>query len=99
MAGAMKTIPNPLHHNVPENFLNKFGAHVTGVLSGFDRLRLRGTLRMLFDPKVFEVYLGCCHVMIKNFGSFAEKLTKRVRSAAYESFERSGRHIEYLRSP
>ena len=94
----MKTIPNPLHPNVPEKFLDKFGAHVTGVLSGFDRLRLRGTLRMLFDPKVFEVYLKRCHVLIKDFGSFAEKITKRVRNAAYESFERSGRHVEYLRS-
>ena len=67
--------------------------------SGFDRLRLRGTLRMLFDPKVFEVYLGRCDILIKNFGKFAEKLTRRVRDAAYESFEHGGRPIQYLRSP
>ncbi|MBV8281571.1 MAG: hypothetical protein JO347_05840 [Candidatus Eremiobacteraeota bacterium] len=54
---------------------------------------------MLFEPKNFELYLACCHVLIKQFGSFAEKLTQRVRRAAYESFERSGRPIEYLRSP
>jgi hypothetical protein len=94
----MKTNPNPFHHNVPEKILSRFGDRVTGVLSGFDRLRLRGTLRMLFDPKIFEVYLQRCHVLIKDFGSFAEKLTKRVRSTAYESFQRSGLHVEYLRS-
>lgn len=95
----MKTNPSFLHRNVPETFMTKFGAHVTGVLSGFDRVRLRGTLRMLFDPKVFEVYLGCCHLMLKNFGSFSEKLTRRVRAAAIESFERLGRPYQYLSSP
>jgi DNA-binding MarR family transcriptional regulator len=98
MAGEMKTDLSHPHRNVPESFLDKFGAHVTGVLSGFDRLRLRGTLRMLFDPRLFELYLGCCHVMIKSFKRFSEKLTQRVRAAAYESFERAGRPIEYLRS-
>ena len=37
-------------HGVPDAFLTKFGQHVTGILCGFDRLRFRGTLRMLFDP-------------------------------------------------
>jgi len=95
----MKNNPSLPQRNVPESFLNKFGSQVTAVLSGFDRLRLRGTLRMLFDPAVFDLYLGCCHVLLKHFGSFAEKLTQRVRSAAYESFERSGRPCQYLRSP
>ena len=94
----MKTILNPTHPNVPKAFLNQFGAQVTGILSGFDRLRLRGTLRMLFDPKVFEIYLQRSRVLIKDFGAFAEKLTQRVRRTAYESFQRTGRPVEYLRS-
>ena len=40
----------PIPHGVPESFYSKFGHHVTAILSGFDRIRFRGTLRMLFEP-------------------------------------------------
>jgi hypothetical protein len=35
---------SPTDTGVPPAFLNRFGSSVTGVLSGFDRLRLRGRL-------------------------------------------------------
>jgi hypothetical protein len=41
----MKSQTSPLVTTVPPAFLNRFGTSITGVLSGFDRLRLRGTLR------------------------------------------------------
>ena len=41
-------------HGVPESFYSKFGHHVTAILSGFDRIRFRGTLRMLFEPPMME---------------------------------------------
>ncbi|HXM29515.1 MAG TPA: hypothetical protein VN957_26060, partial [Chthoniobacterales bacterium] len=44
-----QTAPTP--YGVPESFYNKFGQQVTHVLSGFDRIRFRGSLRMLFDPR------------------------------------------------
>jgi hypothetical protein len=65
----------PRQHGVPESFYCKFGRHVTAVLSGFDRIRFRGTLRMLFDPAKMDCYLGYCGVLIKDFGSFAERMT------------------------
>jgi len=69
---------------------------LTGVLSGFDRLRLRGTLRNLFQPTVMEAYLNACHVLIKNFGVFAQGLTTRIKSAAYTRAEAAGRPFRYL---
>lgn len=84
---------------VPPSFLDQFGAQVTGVLHGFDRLRFRATLRMLFDPRCFDLYLGCCGVLLKHFGAFAERLTRRVRTAAYASFEAAGRPTRYLNRP
>jgi len=45
---------------------------MTGVLSGFDRLRLCGTLRHLFQPTVMEAYLNACRILIKDFGTFAK---------------------------
>jgi len=56
---------SPTVAGVPPAFLNRFGDSITGVLSGFDRLRLRGTLRHLFQPTVMEAYLNACRVLIK----------------------------------
>jgi len=86
-------------HGVPDAFLSKFGPQITGILSGFDRLRFRGTLRMLFDPAIMEVYLLRCHVLIKNFRVFAEGLTARVKAAAYQAAQSAGRPFHYLPRP
>jgi hypothetical protein len=89
---------SPTDTGVPPVFLNRFGDSVTGVLSGFDRLRLRGTLRHLFQPTVMEAYLNACRVLIKDFGSFAQGLTARIKAAAYATAQQSGRPFRYLSS-
>ena len=89
---------SPTVAGVPPAFLNRFGDSITGVLSGFDRLRLRGTLRHLFQPTVMEAYLNACRVLIKDFGTFAQELTARIKAAAYATAEQSGRPFRYLSS-
>jgi len=88
----------PTVTGVPPAFLNRFGNSITGVLSGFDRLRLRGTLRHLFQPTVMEAYLNACRVLIKDFGTFAQGLTARIKAAAYAAAEQAGRPFRYLPS-
>ncbi len=95
----MKTNPSTLPNHVPEAFWTKFGSHVRLVLAGFDRLRFRGTLRLLFEPKAMEVYLQACHVLIKDFGRFAQGLTERVKATAYAAAETAKRPVRYLASP
>lgn len=92
-----QTAPRP--HGVPEEFYRKFGRDVTAVLSGFDRMRFRGTLRMLFNPAKMDLYLGCCGVLLKDFGSFAERMTAKVKEAARQAAQQASRPIEYLNSP
>jgi len=92
----MQTTIHSSARGATSRFLDQFGSQVTGVLHGFDRLRFRATLRMLFDPRRFDLYLGCCGVLLKHFGAFAEKLTERVRAAAYAQFEALGRPCRYL---
>src|SRR5229473_2624139 len=94
----MKQQTSPTDTGVPPAFLNRFGDAITGVLSGFDRLRLRGTLRHLFQPTVMEAYLNACRILIKDFGTFAQGLTARIKAAAYASAEQSGRPFRYLSS-
>ena len=86
-------------HGVPESFLSKFGQNITGILSGFDRIRFRGTLRLLFQPAAMERYLCSCGVLIKEFKHFAESVTAKVKAAAYRSAAAAKRPVQYLSSP
>ncbi len=88
-----QTAPTP--YGVPESFYRKFGQQVTHVLSGFDRIRFRGSLRMLFDPRKMDLYLGCCGVLLKEFGSFAERMTTRVKQLAYQAAQQAARPVSY----
>jgi hypothetical protein len=94
----MNAQTSPTVTDVPPAFLNRFNQSLTGVLSGFDRLRLRGTLRHLFQPTVMEAYLNACRVLIKDFGTLAQGLTARIKAAAYAAAEQAGRPFRYLSS-
>jgi hypothetical protein len=87
----MKTMTSSSLGSVPDVFLSKFGSDIQGAISGFDRLRLRGTLRHLFQPTVMEAYLNACRVLIKDFGRFAEGITHRIKAAVYQLAEKSRR--------
>jgi hypothetical protein len=91
----MQNFP-PTTHGVPESFLTKFGSYITAVLSGFDRIRFRGVLRLLFKPLEMDFYLSRCGVLIKDFKGFAEELTGRVKAAAYQAACAAGRPVQYL---
>lgn len=88
------TLPKP--NGAPETFLNKFGQHITGIISGFDRLRFRATQRLLFQPNSMESYWATGGVLIKHFKSFAEGITERVKAAAYQAAAAAGRPVKYL---
>jgi hypothetical protein len=91
----MHTFP-PAAHGVPESFLTKFGNYITAVLSGFDRIRFRAVLRLLFRPQEMDFYLSRCGVLIKDFKAFAEEFTRRVKAAAYQAADARGRPVQYI---
>ena len=68
--------------NVTPPFVASHAADVTGVLHGFDRLRLRGTLPSLYNPSVLARYLYLCHVFFKGFKEHARRLSERILEAA-----------------
>jgi hypothetical protein len=84
---------------VPEIIDSKFGWQITGILSGFDRVRFRATLRLLFQAAAMETYLQACGVLIKDFKDFAEKITQRIQAAAWAAAEAAGRPVRHLASP
>ena len=83
---------------VPSAFVSKFGQHLTGFLSGFDRLHFRGTRRMLFQPAILELYLLRQGVLVKDFKTFAQGLTGRIKELAQETAAKAGRPMRYLPS-
>lgn len=94
----MKQNTSTANPGVPEAFASKFGRYVTGFLSGFDRLRFHGTLRMLFQPEVMEIYLLRRGVLLKDFKPYALALTERIKLLAKETAAKAGRPVHYLSS-
>jgi hypothetical protein len=80
-------------------FVQRHLSHVTGVISGFDRLRFRGTLRMLAHTGGFASFLRLVGVKLKDFGAYAERTTREVREATERVAEEAGRPLLYVSDP
>src|SRR5436190_15752699 len=79
-------------------FVQRHKSDVIGVLHGWDRLRLQGTLRSLYYQPVMEEYLWQAGVLWKDVKRFATDLTRRVRQAAEKLAGRHQRPLIYLSS-
>jgi hypothetical protein len=69
---------------------------VTGVLSGWDRLRLQGVLRPLYQPSAMEGFLARVGVRRVDFADYARGLTQRIRAAATGWAQAADRPCLYL---
>lgn len=80
-------------------FIQKHSKDVIGVLSGFDRLVLRGTLRGIAYPDGLKRYLWKVQVLLKDFKEHALAVTERIKEAASRAALAAGRPNRYLDSP
>jgi len=85
-------------HSTSNGFIAKYAPQISGFLEGFDRLRLRGTLRSLYCPTVLEAYLCAQHVKFQDFGAFVERTTDKVKAAAAALAEKLARPVVYVGS-
>jgi hypothetical protein len=90
--------PSTQSNHAPQAFIKKHQADVTGILQGFDRLRLQGTLRSLYHPASMEAYLQLAHVLWKDFKTFTTGITARIRAASEGIARAAGRPFRYLPS-
>jgi hypothetical protein len=81
-----------------ERFLTRHGDRIEGIVSGFDRLLFRGTLRSISFLEGMDRFLSSQRVLYKDFGAFAARITARVRRHAEDMAQQTGRPLEYLRS-
>lgn len=77
-------------------FIQQCGKNILGVLHGFDRIRFRGTRRLLACVKGMMSFLRQRQVLLKEFNGFAGAITAEVRQAAENEAVKQGRPIVYL---
>lgn len=81
-----------------ERFMTRYHDRIAGILTGFDRMLFRGTLRSISYPRGAEIWLSSRHVLLKDFAAFAEGLTARVKAQATQLAVEGRRPVEYLES-
>src|SRR5688572_11965089 len=81
-----------------ERFVTQHSDRIGGILTGFDRMRFRGTLRSISNVKGLQIWLGQRRVLLKDFGRYAEQLSHQVTAHAHAVAEELGRPFEYLPS-
>lgn len=79
-------------------FLQRHADKVIGVLSGFDRLVFRGTLRRIAYAAGFKGFLDRKHVLLMDFPDFAQAATTRLKEASCRKAVEIGRPVVYLQS-
>jgi hypothetical protein len=82
-----------------QRFIQQHADQVHGVLSGFDRMRFRGTLRWLAHTQGMSGFLNHIGVLLKDFKAYAQGITERIRAATERLAKAQGRPLIYLDSP
>jgi len=91
-----------------QHFTNKYGDQINGVLSGFDRLVFRGSLRGLnygyWNSRLgaavavgMEQYLWHNQILFKDYLDQVKRVSRQVKRESEKVFEQQGRPVLYLR--
>jgi hypothetical protein len=81
-----------------KQFITKHERNIVGVLSGWDRIRFRGTLRALAVTRMMMSWLLDRQVMLKHFKSLSLELTAVLKASVEEVAAAAGRTVKYLAS-
>jgi hypothetical protein len=80
-------------------FVQRHGSSVIGVLSGWDRMLFRGTYRMLATARGLMNYLWKVQVKLKEFSGWSQALTEQIRRQSEDVMKRANRPLVYLNDP
>jgi hypothetical protein len=81
-----------------ERFVTRHGDRIVGILSGFDRMLFRGTLRSITYVEGLDKFLSSQHVLYKDFASYVQRLSERLKTHAIAVAAEAGRPFEYVAS-
>lgn len=81
-----------------QSFLTRHASEVKGVLTGFDRVRFRGTIRWLASVQGLGTFLHHQRVLLKDFKVYAQGLTEQIKRSAHGLAQHEQRPLHYLPS-
>lgn len=81
------------------DFMRQYNKNIIGAISGWDRIRFRGTIRWLSSTRGITTYLSKQKMLFKDFGRWAESITQNIRDKCAAQAERLNIPMIYLRSP
>lgn len=81
-----------------KQFITKHQQNIVGVLSGWDRIRFRGTFRELAVTKLLLSWLWTRQVKLKHFKPLALELTATLKASVEGVAASAGRTVKYLAS-
>jgi len=81
-----------------QSFLQRHESEIKGTLSGFDRIRFRGTIRWLVGVSGMGSFLGTIGVLLKDFTDWTKERTERIRLATLKLAVEAERPVVYLPS-
>jgi len=79
-------------------FIQRHQSATIGALSGFDRVRFRGTLRWLACLSGMSNFLWHARVLLKDFTEYAKGVTERLAETTARLVESAGRQLIYVPS-
>ena len=93
-----------------QQFIEKFREQITGVLSGFDRLVFRGSLRRLqygtwngqlkaTVARGMEEYPWQNQILFKDYAEHVKRVSQRLKDESLKPFRQRGLPVIFLRSP
>jgi hypothetical protein len=71
---------------------------IMGAISGLDRIRFRGTLRLLANQRGLRSFMSYSHVLLKDFADWAESLTTMIKQSCESRATALGIEWRYLNS-
>lgn len=81
-----------------QRFIQRFENNVIGILTGFDRLVFRGTLRRIAYLVGMKDFVWHNKILFKDFGDYAQAISKRLKDQSIEFAEKQNREYIYLSS-
>lgn len=81
-----------------KEFIAKYRDRLVGVLSGWDRVVLRGSLRRISYSWGMMGYLWAQQVRLTEFGQYAQQVSERLKEASLAEALRQARPVRYLAS-
>ena len=81
-----------------KGFIERHQDRITGVLSGFDRVLFRGTMRALNYVTGMDKFLNAQGVLYKHFSAFAQRISSKLKDHAADIAAAHNRPFQYLAS-